>query len=214
MNIPKLNQQLMAAADIPAALDAAHVAWQQLECSNWSHDYPYKPAVSFRLAHTGAAIAIHFDVEETSIRAEAAADNGAVWEDSCCELFFQPDANSGYYNIECNCGGTMLMGYGLGRHDRQRATLETLALIGRWTTLGRSQHPLSEGSFRWQLALLIPTTTLFQHHIPQLDGIHARCNIYKCGDKLPRPHFLSWQPVGTPNPDFHRPEFFGECLFE
>ena len=35
---------------------------------------------------------------------------------------------------------------------------------------------------------------------------------YKCGDKTAHPHFLSWNPVGTPAPDFHRPDFFGELI--
>ena len=39
-------------------------------------------------------------------------------------------------------------------------------------------------------------------------------NLYKCGDSLARPHYLSWQPVATPHPDFHRPEFFKPVLFE
>jgi hypothetical protein len=37
-----------------------------------------------------------------------------------------------------------------------------------------------------------------------------RANIYKCGDKCDQPHFLSWSPIGLPNPDFHCPEWFGE----
>ncbi|MBO7233161.1 MAG: hypothetical protein J6V16_08435, partial [Bacteroidales bacterium] len=24
-----------------------------------------------------------------------------------------------------------------------------------------------------------------------------------------QPHYLSWQPINTEKPDFHRPEFFG-----
>ena len=40
----------------------------------------------------------------------------------------------------------------------------------------------------------------------------VRGNFYKCGDKTAHPHFVSWNPVGTPSPDFHRPEFFGELL--
>ena len=40
-----------------------------------------------------------------------------------------------------------------------------------------------------------------------------RGNIYKCGDRTAHPHYLSWAPIGTPSPDFHRPEYFGEVLF-
>ena len=27
------------------------------------------------------------------------------------------------------------------------------------------------------------------------------------------PHYLSWMPIDTPKPDFHRPEFFGKINF-
>ncbi|MCF0172470.1 MAG: hypothetical protein HUJ91_01855, partial [Bacteroidales bacterium] len=27
-------------------------------------------------------------------------------------------------------------------------------------------------------------------------------------------HFLSWNPIGTPTPDFHCPEYFGTIEFE
>ena len=40
------------------------------------------------------------------------------------------------------------------------------------------------------------------------------CNFYKCGDKQVEPHYLSWNPVLTDNPDFHRPEYFGKVIFE
>ena len=28
------------------------------------------------------------------------------------------------------------------------------------------------------------------------------------------PHYLSWNPIETPKPDFHRPEFFGELKLQ
>ena len=40
-----------------------------------------------------------------------------------------------------------------------------------------------------------------------------RANVYKCGDLLPVPHFISWNPITTESPDFHRPEFFGQMRF-
>ncbi len=39
-------------------------------------------------------------------------------------------------------------------------------------------------------------------------------NVYKCGDALKTPHFVSLYPIETPSPDFHRPEFFRELSFE
>ena len=37
-------------------------------------------------------------------------------------------------------------------------------------------------------------------------------NFYKCGDATLLPHYLSWSQIDTEQPDFHRPEFFGELL--
>ena len=40
-----------------------------------------------------------------------------------------------------------------------------------------------------------------------------KANFFKCADGTPHIHFLSWNPIGTPSPDFHRPAFFGELFF-
>ena len=46
------------------------------------------------------------------------------------------------------------------------------------------------------------------------DPESIRANFYKCGDKTAHPHYLSWSPIDTPKPDFHRPEFFGELILK
>ncbi|HEX8038127.1 MAG TPA: carbohydrate-binding family 9-like protein [Chryseosolibacter sp.] len=38
-------------------------------------------------------------------------------------------------------------------------------------------------------------------------------DFYKCGDNLPEPHFITWNDVKAPKPDFHLPEFFGRINF-
>ena len=43
-------------------------------------------------------------------------------------------------------------------------------------------------------------------------GTTLRANVYKCGDDLPVPHFISWSPIHTPEPSFHQPTFFGEII--
>lgn len=106
------GHSLVPAKDIPALLDENHIEFQAIDCVNWNA-YPYRPEVEFRMAHTGEAILLNYRVKEESIRAVAAEDNGRVWEDSCCELFFQlpeDQEENIYYNFECNCGGTLLIG--------------------------------------------------------------------------------------------------------
>lgn len=62
----------------------------------------------------------------------------------------------------------------------------------------------------WSLTICIPFEVigLDPARLPE----KLRGNIYKCGDKTAHPHFLSWAPVGTSQPDFHRPEYFGTFL--
>lgn len=211
--IIKTNTSPKHATEVPALLDVADVAWLQLGEHNWADQYPYCPQVAFRIAHCGRALLLHFRVKENSIRALAERNNGRVWEDSCCELFLQPEEKGDYYNIECNCAGSLLIGCGPDRHDRERAPHDVLDSVDRWSSLGNASRPQQEGLWQWELALLIPVTALWRSRLESLDGLAARCNFYKCGDLLSQPHFLSWCPVETPKPDFHQPRFFGECLF-
>ena len=66
------------------------------------------------------------------------------------------------------------------------------------------------GIWDWRVTVLIPFELVGAdpENLPE----KLRANFYKCGDKTAHPHFLSWNPVGTPSPDFHRPEFFGELI--
>ena len=65
-----------------------------------------------------------------------------------------------------------------------------------------------------KLTLTIPAEALAFHRLHSFGGLHARGNFYKCGNMLPRRHYLSWAPVRTPSPDFHRPEFFAPIDFQ
>ena len=59
------------------------------------------------------------------------------------------------------------------------------------------------------LELRIPLALVFRNtkpHFPQ----KLRVNFYKCADKTKQPHYLSWQPIPLPQPNFHCPQFFGE----
>lgn len=207
--IPKVKQ----AVDIAAAFGKAGIESQEMGVANWQESYPYRPEVKFSVAHDGESILVLYQVHEESVRAEAPADGGHVWEDSCCEFFFAPDAE-GYYNIECNCAGTLLVAYGPGREGREQAPREAMALIDRCASLGRQAFESRPAEGEWTLALRIPLAVFFHHPDLKLEGLQATGNFYKCGDLLPKPHFLSWNKVGVEKPDFHRPDFFGSIQFK
>lgn len=208
--ISKINATGVTAQGIPALFRENKILYNRVENTNWPKEFPYCPKMQFGIAHTGEEFLIHYCVEEQSVRAVAQKDNDNVWEDSCAEFFISPAADGLYYNIECNCAGTLLLGVGEGRNNRQLATPEITRQIDRWASLGRTPFDTRNQPTRWELALRIPYTVFFRHNITSLDGLTLNGNFYKCGDKLPVPHFISWNPIGTPTPDFHCPQFFGK----
>ena len=225
------DQHELRAEEVPQLMLTHGVEYQKVECVNWPKEFPYAPKMEVALAHTGDRLLLHYRVEEDCVRAAAEADGGRVWEDSCCEICLQPNtekpsfqqAEIPYYNIECNCAGTLLVAKGEDRHDRQPATAKTMQSANRWSSLmktavssanGRFTLPLKDGKVSWHMALVVPATALFDSGITDFSGQKMRGNIYKCGDSLTTPHFLSLFPIDTPQPDFHRPEFFREFTFE
>lgn len=191
-------------------LDEQQVAFTDVTNANWSADYPYKPAFSFRMAHTSQSLIIEYRVREASIASVASRDNGRVWEDSCCEFFSQLPGDDFYYNMECNCTGRLLIGCGPVREGRHLAPASVLDKVQRWSSLGSDDIALVEGDFSWNMVLIIPKDAWFQSNVLSFDGMKMKANIYKCGDKLSQPHFLSWNKIDIETPDFHRPDFFGE----
>ena len=113
LTIKKISAANVPVEAIPALLDQEKIGFQPVDTVNWK-EYPYQPAVQFRLAHTGGSLLLHFKVREASVRAVAKADNGRVWEDSCVEFFSMPAGDDIYYNVECNCAGALLVGGGAG----------------------------------------------------------------------------------------------------
>ena len=157
---------------------------------------------------------LRFDVAERCTAARTLDDNGPVWTDSCAEFFFRPEGSDSYYNFECNCIGTLLVGHRRDRTQAEHAPAEVLRTVRRRATYPHAPLPETEGDNRWTLTLAIPAAALFRDRIAGWDGVRGAMNLYKCGDDLSCPHYLSWRPVGTPAPDFHRPEFFEPVFFE
>ncbi len=211
--VKKISLKDVPVEAVPALLDTEKIAFIPIETVNWK-EYPYKPEVAFRIAHTNDAIVLHYKARENSVRATALTDNGSVWEDACVEFFSSPEEDGIYYNMECNCAGTLLVGAGSGRNGREHAPQAVLDIVQRWASLGRTPFEERIGECAWEVVLVIPTTTYFKHQMKSLSGKIIRANFYKCGDKLQKSHFLSWNPIETDIPDFHRPEFFGTLYFE
>lgn len=182
-----------------------------IACCNWQSQYPYTPTVSFKGYHDGKYFYLRYDVDEQASMAKVEKDQGEVWTDSCVEFFIAPDDN-GYYNFETSCIGKMLLANRKSRNDANPAPMEVMESVKRYPSLPAKnfdEKPVGH----WSMTLAIPATALFKHSLESWDGVTVKANLYKCGDNLSVPHFLSWQPIATEKPDFHRPEFFGTLTF-
>ena len=206
MKIPYLPQT-PSANDIPAQFDACGIPFEKVCCVNWD-TFPYCPEARVRLAYTDSHLLVHYSVDEQSVRAQFENDGGDVWTDSCMEIFVATGNGDNYINIECNCIGTLLVAQGEGRQNRTRLPKEQVDSIKRWASLGRKSFPQREEPTHWEVALAIPLEIIGQ---PKES---LTFNVYKCGDALPTPHFLSLFPIHTAEPDFHQPKFFQKVALE
>ncbi len=165
--------------------------------------------VTGQICHDGEALFVRQRAVEAEIRAEHRDPEAAVCEDSCMEFFFCPESTSArYFNFEWNLNGCLFLGIGEGREDRVRQVMPDGA--------GRFDFRSARTADGWEITYRIPLTFI-QRYFPPCDlaaGKVIRANCYKCGDKTVHPHFLSWNPVTSAQPDFHRSCDFGEMILE
>ena len=182
----------------------------RIGCLNWPEAFSYRPEAEFDLCHAGGELHLRFRVRENAVRAVCAADREHAWEDSCVEFFFDPHGDGSYYNLECTCIGKLYLCRGEGRHGREFLPEAAYAAIRRRCSLGTEPFGLRESPTAWEVELDVPASVF---GLQTFSGLHARGNFYKCGDRLPVPHYLTWAPIATPKPDFHRPEYFDTLIF-
>jgi hypothetical protein len=174
-------------------------------------EFNYRSQVRFALAHSGDSLYLKFQVAEKYVRATYRASNDPVYKDSCVEFFLAPGDRQTYYNLEFNCLGTCLMGYGPKDKEKRRYLPDAvIATIQRQALLQAGAGTL----YCWELTVAIPRQVFCYHELATLQGLKGGANFYKCGDALPEPHFLVWNDIKALEPDFHLPEFFGEIMFQ
>ena len=174
---------------------------------NWKDVYSKLLPVSVRVAHDGQKIYLLYTVKGEKLRAVNTEDYGSVWEDSCVEFFMQKDGDERYRNFECNVLGALLAADHEDRNTSERLT-EHMPDIIRFSNI---QHRYEGGQqvSDWTMYLEIPKKAMGYGDEETLRGKKIRANFYKCGDETPEPHYISWNPIDLPKPDFHVPQFFG-----
>ncbi len=177
---------------------------------NWQQQFPYKPLTSVMLAHTENTLYIKWHVNGIMLKAVYTEDNADVYKDSCVEFFCLLPDGKHYINLEFNCIGTCSASRRLSRtEDVQHLDKQELQQIKRYSSLGSRPFCEIDGQFTWDLCVAVPFSIL---GIEPKSTRSIKCNFYKCADDTSAMHYLSWAPINTPSPDFHRPEFFQELL--
>ncbi|HET9825782.1 MAG TPA: carbohydrate-binding family 9-like protein [Chitinophagaceae bacterium] len=187
-----------------------HVEHHSLECTPWPQ-FPYKPKVFFSIAYCDECILLKYHVHEKAIRIVHNRDNHYVHEDSCVEFFIAFNDDTDYYNLEFNCAGTCLFGFGSNSSRRELMKQELIDKIRTYSIIQRLRD--DENRINWQLTLVIPLEIFKHSSVKHLRGTQCRVNFYKCGDQLPEPHFVTWNNIDAASPNFHLPEFFGAMHF-
>ena len=160
-----------------------------------------------QVCYDSQALYVRLVAKEKNIRAEETGRIGVPSKDSCLEFFFSPEEDDGrYFNFEFNPAMCMHIGFGTCRHDSARLLPKPSANINPEVIR------TDEG---WELTYQIPYTfiRMFFPAFTPAPGKKMRANFYKCGELTEVEHYFAWNPVDTPTPDFHRPEFFGELIF-
>lgn len=160
-----------------------------------------------KLCYDEEALHVHLSAVEANIRAEEYGPLGAPCRDSCLEFFFCPVAeDSRYFNVEFSPTGCVYLGFGHDRYDLVRLLPEKAPI-----------HPeINRTADGWEITYSIPYSfiRLFFSDFRAVPGEYIRANFYKCGDRTEKEHYLSWNPIDDPTPDYHLSKYFGNLYFE
>ena len=186
--------------------------WADVPCaivSEYAWSLAYRPATYAQLIKiSGEGFALRMVCREKNPRAVCTEYNQPVYTDSCLEFFAAWDAASDkYLNMEMNANGALLSCVGKDRFER----VPTLDVCGELP-----QVQGFSGDEEWGIVARIPFSVI--RGVYGIDestfvpGYTFKGNFYKCGDETYIPQYGSWNRVGTENPDFHRPEYFGALV--
>lgn len=194
-------EYLVRYMDVP---DWSRTERAELTHTGWLEAAPVRAWA--QLCHDGENLYVRMEAEENPVRATLTGKLDQVCDDSCVEFFFAPDPEDGrYFNFEFNPLGTLNLGFGGLRPERVRQIVKNPEELFRPAPFRTETG--------WGIEYRVPAEFV-RRYFPafRLEG-KAACNFYKCGDRTERPHYLSWNPMTTETPDFHRRQDFGTLTF-
>lgn len=153
---------------------------------------------------------VHFRTSKAPLFYRYSGDQSPVSRDSCVEVFVKPHPDGEYWNFEFNVGGSVNASHRFVRPEPTRLTSPEIATIRRRAVpevalgteiSGNGNSWDFEADIPWELMGVVPAKDM-----------RLQANFYACASEGNPPYCLSWAPIDTPEPDFHRPEFFGDIV--
>ena len=180
-----------------------------VENNTWN--YPYAPKMTAQMTYESAkGIIVRLNCYEKDPFTRYTKPYDPVYTDSCMELFFNlfPERSKDYINLETNSNGAFIFSFGPGRGDVRTHILPKLGIA--------PDVKITKDDESWCADIIIGIDALqaVYGEFELTSGHRFIANFYKCGQDGDNPHFITWNRIDTPKPDFHRPEFFGEIIVE
>ena len=201
-------------------------AWSRADALDIAHFHAkssdHRPSTRAKLLYDDMGVYVLFRVADRYVRCAQTQHQSHVYRDSCVEFFVQPKPGAGYFNIEFNCVGTMLLYYMANPPRGPSGKLEGYReLPPEELATIREQHSLPDElpqeiaePVEWWLEYFVPNA-LLERYVGPLGAPGQRrwrANFYKCGDETSHPHWASWAPIERL--DFHQPDHFAPLTFE
>ncbi len=176
------------------------------------------PDTQAKICYDTDNLYVIFRVKDNHVRCVATQYADPVWQDSCVEFFFTPgdDPSNGYFNIETNACGVMLIAHQKARDTQLTPVTQADAsqIEIHHSLPDTLDHEITD-PVEWTLQYKLPLEILasYANVTKPAPGVVWRGNLYKCGDKTAKPHWLTWSKIDLPQPNFHQPNYFGTLIF-
>ncbi len=171
----------------------------------WGTD-AYKPTVYAQLAYDDEGFIVKFTVDgESNPLRDKKEHLLHICEDSCVEFFvnFTPEKTAKYINLEVNANGCMDTAFRSDRYISEPLAIADIESFGITPEIHENY---------WTVSYKIGFGFIKKYY-PEFDINTCEYiigNLYKCGDWTEYEHYASYFKVGTEEPDYHRPEYFGK----